>query len=161
MNTPDFSLSEDDLGNMVKDVADTLLSCSVGNIEACSGMQLPARLPLDAFLITLKGGTVDLTVTVACSKPDALTLASQLSGRSPDKLNEQVVADALGEWLNILAGQIKSLAALDYTMGLPRPLDLAEEPVWLQKARGIWVSLPTLGSSLWLGVAQTTSRTNH
>ncbi len=64
-------------------------------------------------------GERPLTVVLSSSQHGCTTLGAALFACDPDTLDESMIEDSLRELLNMAAGQIKGILALDQALGLP------------------------------------------
>lgn len=71
---------------------------------------------------------------------------------SPEEADPSMVQDALGELLNILAGQVKSLLALDHKLGLPRPCEAPAPEAHRASlaAPGVWLATHDHAAKVWI-----------
>ncbi|HWV38479.1 MAG TPA: chemotaxis protein CheX [Vulgatibacter sp.] len=113
----------------LQNVAASALSKEVSAVE-----RRPARLPRDmpgAYVPLLAKGD-NLQVGIASSLDGCCSIARSLLMMGPDEdLSASDVADAVGEFINILAGELKTRIAKDLspiTLGLPLFLNGAIEP---------------------------------
>jgi chemotaxis protein CheX len=65
-------------------------------------------------------GDWDGVVTFTCPQPAAVAIARAMLALGPDdEVSDEDVADALGEVVNVVGGQVKSLCPGDNHLGLP------------------------------------------
>jgi chemotaxis protein CheX len=99
----------------------TQLFCSLFGDEAL----LPAPGALSALAETAIVASVDIagdnpaSVEVACSLPFAHEVAASMFALPEDELDERSVHDAVGELVNIIGGNVKSLLEGATTLTLP------------------------------------------
>lgn len=67
------------------------------------------------------------SIGLSCELGVARRLASSYFGREADECTEQDIRDAVGEFLNVIAGNVKSLLGSPCDLGLPRIGDATED----------------------------------
>lgn len=154
MSEVSVQLSFAAVADIVAQVSDSLLSCSVQEVAQMAGKDAIDRASSCVYAITLSHATGTFDIVSACHPSDAHRLAGQMTGKAGPSLTPNLIGDALSEWLNIIAGQIKSLAGLDHTMGLPRTVDMqnGSAPEGIYQAQGIRIELSGIEVVLWLGL---------
>lgn len=76
-------------------------------------------------------GSQELLVAIASDEPSGKELCGAMFGCSLDEADGSMVDDALGELVNILAGQLKTCMGIDHKLGLPSTLQTA--PAWVHR----------------------------
>jgi CheY-specific phosphatase CheX len=73
--------------------------------------------------IAIRGGEA-LDVTLCCDRAFAEQLAAGVSGRQPEEIDDELVEDGMGEFLNVLAGNAVSILereGMEVSLEPPRP----------------------------------------
>lgn len=123
---PETSLSEDDLRGIVWQVCTAYLHCEPQVEGASEPMSDTADVTAS---IGVAGAWNGLTV-VRCGLPAASAIAGAMLDVDPVSANAEDCTDALGELVNILAGNVKSL--------LPQPSHLSLPQVVVGRAKVVW-----------------------
>lgn len=89
-----------------------------------------------AILLT---GASPLRISMAADDTSATALASAFMSVETAQVAPTMRLDALAELLNIVAGQIKSLLALDSDLGLPMPCAVGWQPAAQQHHEVLWL----------------------
>lgn len=123
---PETSLSEDDLRGIVWQVWTAYLHCTPEVEDS------PEPMPDTADVTASIGlaGAWDGLVVLRCGLSAAGEVAGAMLDVEPAAANADDRIDALGELVNILAGNVKSL--------LPKPSHLSLPQVVLGRARIVW-----------------------
>ncbi|MGI5176308.1 chemotaxis protein CheX [Dactylosporangium sp. CA-152071] len=123
---PEPSLSEDDVRGIVWQVWTAYLNCAP---EVTPAPEPPADTADVTASIGLAGAWNGLAV-LRCGLPVAGVIAGAMLDVDPTSANADDCADALGELVNILAGNVKSL--------LPKPSHLSLPQVVVGRAKIVW-----------------------
>jgi chemotaxis protein CheX len=123
---PETSLSEDDLRGIVWQVWTAYLHCTP-DVEGC-----PEPVPDTAEVTASVGvaGSWNGLAVLRCGLPAAQEIAAVMLDVDPASASADDCIDALGELVNILAGNVKSL--------LPQPSHLSLPQVILGRAKIVW-----------------------
>ena len=104
----------------VQSIADEVLPSLVGDGEAFVPVPVPAPTEvLSAWVDIVGPWTGSVVLSCAPATAEALT-ESVLQSRPPEVIDEEDVADALGELANVLGGNIKSVLPGESKLGLPQ-----------------------------------------
>jgi chemotaxis protein CheX len=104
----------------VQSIADEVWPSLVGDGEAFVPVPVPPPADVVSAWVDILGPwTGSVVVSCAPATAEALT-ASVLMTRPPEVVDDEDVADALGELANVLGGNIKSVLPGDSRLGLPR-----------------------------------------
>ena len=104
----------------VQSIADEVWPSLVGDGEAFVPVPVPPPAELLSAWVDITGPwTGSVVVTCAPATAAALT-ESVLMTRPPEVVDDEDVADALGELANVLGGNIKSVLPGDSRLGLPQ-----------------------------------------
>ena len=126
MNPEETSLSEDDLRGIVWQVWTAYLHCTPEVQES------PEPMPDTADVTASIGvaGAWNGLAVLRCGLPAAGEIAGAMLDIEPVGASADDCADALGELVNILAGNVKSL--------LPKPSHLSLPQVVVGRAKVVW-----------------------
>ncbi len=155
MTSHAMALDPAQAADMVAQVADTLLGCPLSNYAAMRRGAWSTDAPCDAYALELTLAQNRVAVVMVCGHKDALALAARMLDKQESELSDKLVKDAASEWLNILAGQFKSLAGLDHAMGLPQAIDGDSEQI--RHAEGLKVTFGGCNVTMWLGLITTSN----
>ena len=104
----------------VQSIADEVWPSLVGDGEAFVPVPVPPPAEVVSAWVDITGPwTGSVVVTCAPATAAALT-ESVLMTRPPEVVDDEDVADALGELANVLGGNIKSVLPGDSRLGLPQ-----------------------------------------
>ena len=104
----------------VQSIADEVWPSLVGDGEAFVPVPVPPPAELVSAWVDITGPwTGSVVLTCAPATAEALT-ESVLMTRPPAVVDDEDVADALGELANVLGGNIKSVLPGDSRLGLPQ-----------------------------------------
>jgi chemotaxis protein CheX len=104
----------------VQSIADEIWPSLVGDGEAFVPVPVPPPAEVVSAWVDITGPwTGSVVVTCAPATAAALT-ESVLMTRPPEVVDDEDVADALGELANVLGGNIKSVLPGDSRLGLPQ-----------------------------------------
>ncbi len=104
----------------VQSIADEVWPSLVGDGEAFVPVPVPPPAEVVSAWVDIIGPwTGSVVVTCAPATAAALT-ESVLMSRPPEVVDDEDVADALGELANVLGGNIKSVLPGDSRLGLPQ-----------------------------------------
>ncbi|MEV4509979.1 chemotaxis protein CheX [Dactylosporangium sp. NPDC049525] len=123
---PETSLSEDDLRGIVWQVWTAYLHCTPEVEDSAEPMPDTADVTAS---VGVAGAWNGLAV-IRCGLPAAGEIAGAMLDIDPANANPDDCTDALGELVNILAGNVKSL--------LPKPSHLSLPQVVLGRAKVVW-----------------------
>ena len=108
-------LATEDMARIVSRVTEPVLGMTFApavNGDATVGADWKtAALPID--------GSNPLTVAVSADDACARTLSGNMFGTASDRVDAEMVADALCELVNMTAGLLKSAMGVDQSLGLP------------------------------------------
>lgn len=139
-------------------LADGTLAVLISNVtKAMFGMSfslsprmLDAQAPQKHLALLPLKGQVSVMVGISSSEAGCVELSSALFQCSPDKLDEAMIKDSLGELLNMAAGQVRSALALDQALGLPELRSDAESVAASEKWRIVALQAGKVDLLLWL-----------
>jgi chemotaxis protein CheX len=104
----------------VQSIADEVWPCLVGDGEAFVPLPVPPPAEVVSAWVDITGPwTGSVVLTCAPATAAALT-ESVLMTRPPAVVDEEDIADALGELANVLGGNIKSVLPGESRLGLPQ-----------------------------------------
>jgi len=137
------------LAVLVSNVTETM--CGISFSAAAGAFPSPemcwrvARLPIK--------GKRPLTVVLSSSQRGCTALGAALFACAPDTLDDSMLEDSLRELLNMAAGQIKGVLALDQALGLPEIVDRSKDSRGCDRAlqKGVVLrSRDDLGLLIWI-----------
>jgi hypothetical protein len=125
------ALSDAALAKLVSRVTETMLGMP---LQISSTQPVEVTHSGHAMIIDVPGPT-PLRIALSADGPGASRLSAALFSCDPAQVDEAMKSDALGELLNMAAGQIKNALRVDQALGLPRAADetaLKTEKPWRQ-----------------------------
>lgn len=90
-----------------------------GDDEAIVDSTMAATTPAELAASVAIVGAYDGHVIVACTRDGSRAVASALFEMAPEELTPDEIGDALGELVNVLGGNVKSMLPAPSTMSLP------------------------------------------
>jgi len=105
------------LAAMVTNVTKTMFGITFA-LDTGTDTELPGQT-WHAATLPIRGAH-PLTVAIAADGEAARTLACAMFSCAPAGLDSTMIADALSEMVNIVAGQVKAALSLDQALGLPK-----------------------------------------
>lgn len=137
------------LAQLVSNVTQTMCGIS---FSAAAG-EAPSRdLCWRVATLPIKGAR-PLRVVLSSSQRGCTALGAALFSVEPDSLDEEMIEDSLRELLNMAAGQIKGMLALDQALGLPEIVRREDGPANCERAlhKGVVLrSQDDLGLLIWI-----------
>ncbi len=115
--------SSETLARLVSNITRTMFGMSfMLAAQERDGLPWLDAQPWRTLCLPIPGGR-PLTVLIATDQQGALALGGAMFSCPPNEVDRAMVDDALGELVNIIAGQIKIALGLDQALGLPRVLE--------------------------------------
>jgi chemotaxis protein CheX len=108
-----LEITNDDISSIVSLVFDATLGITVDNTA-----KLPPEAETASSLVGITGNW-DGAVIVACARPLATRLATAMFGIDESAVGEDDVNDALGELVNMIGGNFKSMLPPVCSLSLP------------------------------------------
>jgi hypothetical protein len=110
------------LADLVSNVTETICGTKfVPANDADRGQSICGRM----VMMPIKGPR-DITIALSCDAAGGKALAAALRSCPRNELTRAMVDDAIGELLNMVAGQIQTALEIDQPLGLPQSTTLAE-----------------------------------
>lgn len=103
------------IAGVLTNVANTMLGLcftAIGELPAPKGVFRTASLPIP--------GEKPVMVAVSSDENGCLAVCSAMFSCRPDEVDQGMINDSLCEIVNMTAGGIKSILALDQALGLPK-----------------------------------------
>ncbi len=125
---------EDEIAQIVGSIWTSILDRVVEVDESCCDepWTLPGRTLTGCVQLT---GDFEGATLLFCTAPLARTLASVMFSEEPDTLSSEEVRDALGELVNMVAGNIKPLLPGTSRLSLPSVVEGADYEVIVPGSR--------------------------